>query len=313
MPEPVAVVPSRDRPPPVTVTSETAEAFYNERLGGPEPVENPEAAPDAKVDAKPDPKPEETPVEEEAEHKKNPRLQKRFSELTEARKRAEALAEQTAATLRAEREAREAAERRAAELQQKYEPPKPDEIGPEPQLSQFTDTNEYAQALKEWSADKALRDKAAEEAQARETEENAKRVKAWQERQTEARKTLTDYDAKIAASNVKVSNPLRDAIIESDVGPQLLYHLSENPDVAERLNKLSTASALRELGKLEAKLGGGAEPVKVEQKPTTPVAEISKAPAPITPLKGSSAIDTVDTSKLSYQDWKKRRMAGKIK
>lgn len=312
MPEPV-VVPSRDRPPPVTVTSETAEAFYNERLAPAVVVDEtkPEEA-KTEVKAEPEPKPEDTPVEEEAEHKKNPRLQKRFSELTEARKKAEALAEQTAATLKAEREAREVAERRAQELTQKYEPPKT-EPDPEPQLSQFNDVNEYSKALKEWSADKALRDKAAEEAQARETEENAKRVKAWQERQTEARKTLTDYDAKIAASNVKVSNPLRDAIVESDVGPQLLYHLAENPDVAERLNKLSNASALRELGKLEAKLGGG-EPVKAEvQKHTTPVAEISKAPAPITPLKGSSAIDTVDTSKLSYQDWKKRRMAGKIK
>ncbi len=327
----VAVEPKRAA---MVVTNANASEVYDAHMSANQPKAEPAPAPEAKPEgdapaaaanpegeAKPDAK-VETPVEDEAEHKKNPRLQKRFSELTEARKKAEALAEQTAETLKSEREAREAAERRAQELTAKYEPPKTDEIGPEPQLSQFTDVNEYAQALKDWSGEKALHDQRTAQEQEQAQRAERERAETWQKRQEAAKKDIPDYEAVLNASPVRVTNVLRDAIVESEVGPQLLHHFAKNPDVAERLNKLSPVSALRELGKLEATLGGEHKPTPAAAvKPDTPVAEISAAPAPAKPLRPSggggdgNAVPRNADGKFvgTYEQWSALRKAGKIK
>jgi len=118
---------------------------------------------------------------------------------------------------------------------------------------------------------------------------------------------------------VAVSDPVRDAIMDSDVGPQILYHLAENPDFAQELGKKTVISALREIGKLEARFDKGVKaPAASEpdEKPT--VARSSKAPAPITPIRG--AVSTVDNNldgdgnfHGTYQQWKAARQAKKIR
>ena len=115
----------------------------------------------------------------------------------------------------------------------------------------------------------------------------------------------------VASSDVVVGDHIRDAILESDVGPKILYHLAENPEIAEKLSSLSTASALREIGKLEARFE------KVEA-PAAKAVSVSKAPAPIAPLKAKgSALDVNIDSKGefhgTFQAWKAARLAGKIR
>jgi hypothetical protein len=233
--------------------------------------------------------------------------------LTDKRKAAEAKAEQTAATLRAEREALDQARREAAELRAKYEPPKTDELGPEPTPSQFQDISEYSAALKEWAADKAMRDQQAKQADDQQKARAAQVAKDWGERLKATQAEIPDYAEKIEASPVKVSDQVRDAILESEIGPKLIYHLAEHPEVAEKLGKLSVQSALRELGRIEGSL---MQPVK---EPAIPAkAEISKAPAPITPLRGSNSptgpqLDGNNEFHGTYQQWKAARKAGKIK
>jgi len=41
-----------------------------------------------------------------------------------------------------------------------------------------------------------------------------------------------------------VSNEVRDAIFESEVGPRILYHLAENPEIAEQLQGMTLTKAL---------------------------------------------------------------------
>lgn len=203
----------------------------------------------------------------------------------------------------------EAAKKRAKELQDKYEPPKSEELGPEPLPEQFTDTNEYRQAIKEWTAENTRRELEAERA-------NAERVKSWNDKQEAIRAEMPDYDETIANSTVQVSDQMRDAIIESDLGPKILVHLAKNPDVAEALGEMTVGRMLRELGKLEAQLGGQVKPESKSEK--TPVAEISKAPAPISPLKATSGVSTVKVNADgefygTYEEYKAARKAGKIK
>ena len=114
----------------------------------------------------------------------------------------------------------------------------------------------------------------------------------------------------IASSDVSVSDQVRDAILESDVGPRILYHLAENPEVAQSLNSLTVQAALRMLGRLEAKF----EKVEAEEPAAKPAPTKSKAPAPISPIRGSGAVpDVSDADKMDFQQWKAARKAGKIR
>lgn len=298
------------------VTPDNFEAYVDQQIG-PRKAEDAVIVDDDTDDDAPDTTARADDKSPDKEAKKKGKLNERFSELTQARKQAEEKAEKASAELKAAREAREAAERRANELAAKYEPPKPDEIGPEPVPEQFTDVSEYAKALKDYTADKTRRDDAKAATEKAAAAERQRVADSFIQRQEEFKAAQADYSETLANSDVKVSDEIRDAIVESEVGPQLLYHFAKNPDDAERLGKMTVARALREFGKIEAKLSGEPAPEKTT-KSSASVAEISKAPAPINPLKGTSAIvpakvDTDGNFYGTYEEYKKLRAAGKIK
>ena len=184
----------------------------------------------------------------------------------------------------------------------------------EPKPDQFTDAFEYAKALAEWSAEQALLNRDKQEAERKANEERQKLIQSWQTKLEQAKATLPDYEEMIASSDVVVNDDIRDAILESDVGPQILYHLAENPEIAKKITGGSTRQALRELGKLEARL----EAKQPETKRIEPVVARSKAPEPISPIRAANSVPDVGMSTDgkfhgTYADWKAARKAGKIR
>ena len=248
------------------------------------------------------------------ERKQNPKLEKRFSELTKARKQAE----ENAAKAQAEKEALEA---RLREYEGRQTPqPQVDEspIGREPRADQFDDAFEYAKALAEWSAEKALYDRDQQDLNRKAEEERQKVLKTWSEKLQKAKPNLADFDEIVNSTQVVVSNEVRDAIIESDVGPEILYHLASlDGEEAERFQALPMAKALREIGKLEARFEKQ-EAAQEEAVRSKPVAQKSKAPAPLSPIKatGSAMENPIGSDGEfhgSFQAWKAARKAGKIR
>jgi hypothetical protein len=307
------------------VTSQNLAEFTARKMGlADEPKQSAAAEPD-QAQVEPDADVDQTDHDSESseategeqkERKPNPKIERRFSEITKQR---EAAREEA----RKEREAREALEVRLKDLEARTQPKaakaEPDALGPEPKPEEFNDMFEYAKALAEYTADKKLmeRDRAEGERKAQEARQQFEQ--SWAKRIDQARKTMPDFDEMIQSSEVAVSDPVRDAIMDSDVGPQILYHLAENPDFAQELGKKTVISALREIGRLEArfdkvaKAPAASEP---DEKPT--VARSSKAPAPITPIRG--AVSTVDNNldgdgnfHGTYQQWKAARQAKKIR
>ena len=294
------------------LTSENSEEFYASRLG---------LADEAPVEAVVDENPTEPTEEAEEqsgqesdeikateEKKSNPKLEKRFSELTKQREEARKEAQR-------EREQRESLENRLKELEERATP-RPVEIqeNVKPQPHQFNDAFEYAEALAEWSTEQALINRDKQEAERRAQEERNKVLDSWNKRLNDAKADLPDFDDMVASSDVVVNDHIRDAILESDVGPQILYHLAENPELADKLNSGSPISALRQIGRLEAQFERKEAPV-AEQKPS--VAR-SKAPAPINPIKtGSGVVDVgVDSNGEfhgTYQQWREARKNGKVR
>jgi len=283
------------------VTSENAAEFYANKLGladVSEPTEAAIAEPEPELTS--EPKEAET-AEQPKEKQPNPKLEKRFSELTKQREQARQEAER-------ERTARQELESRIREMEARLNPqPQVVDEDDEPRPDQFRDAYEYAKALAEFSAEKALKERDRQEATKREQETKQKVLETWKKRVEETKAELTDFDDMVGSADVVISDQVRDAILESDVGPKIVYHLAENPEVAEKLKTMSVSAALREIGKLEARF---------ERKETqeTPRANKSSAPAPISPLRGTGTVsDLVEPDKMSYAQWKAARKSGKIR
>jgi hypothetical protein len=289
------------------LTSENAAEFYANRLGLAESNAEIEAVEETEPladEEQSEPKEAEKEANQEGE-RKQPKLEKRFSEITKQREEARKEAQ-------TERQARVELEQRLMALEQQRQPQQQSYVDQEPQPSQFADAFEYAKALAEFSTEKALAERDRQVAQQKEQEAQQKIIQSWAQKVQEAKAELPDFDDLVAASDVVVNNAVRDAILESDVGPKILYHLAENNDLAKKIASLSPNAALREIGKLEARFE-----VKPETKQTAPVVR-SKAPTPIQPIRGGQGQPDVPMSANgewhgSYQAWKLARKAGKIR
>ena len=302
------------------VTSDNLAEFQLKRMGLADPM--PPAA-----DPTPDPAPvaedqSEQPSEErvdaeqpEPEKKPNPKLERRFSDLTRARKEAEARAE-------AERARREELEAKLAAMQQGQAPqqsettPQAAQADAEPQPGDFQDAFEYAKALAKWSSDQAVKRVKQEEAERKANETRNQVITTWAERVKAAKAEMPDFDDMVTSSEVQVTDAVRDAILESEVGPRILYHLAETPELGKKLAGMSISSQLRESGKLEARFEAKAD---AQPSPAaTPAVNKPRAAPPITPIKAVAAgaaaeIGSDGEFRGSYQQWKQMRRAGKIK
>jgi hypothetical protein len=297
---------SEQRETTQVVTSENQAEFFAQKLN---------LAPEETTEAADDAEPIESEVENESEAEdeapaienegKPSKLKARFSELTRQREQARADAQR-------ERDAREALEARLAALEQGQAPRQALVADAKPTPDQFTDAFEYAEALAEFSAERALKERDRQDLERKAQEQQAKVVQTWTKRLEAAKVEIDDFDEMVSSSDVVVPNHIRDAILESDVGPQILYHLASNQDQARSFNDLTPAQALRAIGKLEAKFEKSET-----SKPERSVVK-SKAPAPINPIKSSNATaDNLVNSKGefhgTYAAWRAARQAGKIR
>jgi hypothetical protein len=287
------------------VTSENLAEYNADKLGlasesSPTAAEVDESPSEPAVDSgQSEPKLAEDEATGTDEKKQNPKLEKRFSELTRQRKEAEAKVKELEERLAAKESVRAPVNSEP----QNNQKPSPDS---------YKDAFEYAEALAEWSAENAL---AKRDQEVRQKEVEAKRetvIKTWQQKLEATKAELPDYEVMVSSSSMSVNDTVRDAIVESDVGPRILYELASNDELAEKLSNLTTAGALKLIGKLEVQFEKTEEPAKAEKRT---VAAKSKAPEPIRPLRSTGGVADVGTdgSDMSYQQWKAARQAGKIR
>lgn len=122
-------------------------------------------------------------------------------------------------------------------------------------------------------------------------------VEAFTYRETIAREKFADYDAVARNPNVPITPAMAEIIRDSDVGPDLAYHLGKNPTEAAKIAGLPQTRQAVELGKLEARI-------------TAPKALPNRAPAPVQPVSGIAAGGAKDPAKMSeaeYIEWFRTR------
>ena len=292
------------------ITSDTAHTFYAERLGlADEPIDvefetvkkesdktkgNKQSEPEAEAEAN----------TEQTTEKRSEKLNKRFDKVTQRAKEAEARSVEL--------------ENRLKEYEAKATPqqePVKATIEGKPQASQFNDAFEYAEALAEWSAENALKQRDAEEVQRKARKAQDKVLNNWNEKIAKAKTSMPDFDRMVQSSTTVVSDEIRDSILESDVGPQLLYFLASDENFAKKLTEMPLVKALREIGRLEARFEQEDKPKAKANKESV---SRSTAPSPIRPLTGGKIgndvlIDTNGEFQGSYAQWKAARQANKIR
>lgn len=172
---------------------------------------------------------------------------------------------------------RRQADARHQELQREIDAlkqPKPAEskTDSEPRRPDFNSYEDFVEARAEWRADqkvtKRLEEFEGKTVKKAETERQAKAQQEFKDRIDDVikagQKAFPDFDAVIneAVSDelIPTKGPLYEAIMDSDIGEKLVYHLAKNPKEAERIGALSVYGQLRELGKLEDKLLAKKEP-----------------------------------------------------
>jgi hypothetical protein len=94
-----------------------------------------------------------------------------------------------------------------------------------------------------------------------------RRLTTYGERVAKIREAKPDYDSVTTNPDLAITPAMAEVIMESDVGPEVAYHLGTNPAEAARIASLSEKLQAKELGRLEERLS---QPVKAPQARTPP-------------------------------------------
>lgn len=173
-----------------------------------------------------------------------------------------------------------------------------------PQEKDFESISDYLEALTDWKVEQREKAEALKKQEAEIKDSFKKSVTDFQKKTAEFAKTVDDYDDVIAdAGDIQISYSLQSAIIESDIGPQVLYELAKDTDELERINALSPIAQAREIGKIEARLSVKSETPKEQIK------QKSNAPKPVTPLSAKTTVTkkSIFDKDLSQSEYEKLR------
>ena len=197
------------------------------------------------------------------------------AESTAAKSTSESKDESVSASEAAKRpEGRDNAERRIKQLDHKVKELtkqlasiKPAEIKTKlteptkPKLEAFEDITQYEAAIDKYAkdmrqygveSDRQEREVATQRSQTEALEKVAK--EAWDNAETATVKRVPEYNRKEALATVEPSPTMDGFFVDSEIGPDVLWHLSENPDLADKIRELPPYRAVRELIAIEAKL-----------------------------------------------------------
>jgi hypothetical protein len=187
---------------------------------------------------------------------------------------------------------------------QEQQQPTPETAQPpagKPRQEDFpNDYDSYIEALTDWKAAQAYHQIRHEQEAARRAEQETSQLQAWHGRLKTYRSETPDFDAVMqGAEDIEIPPYLQNEIKSYEDGPQLAYALAKDPDALARIVSLPPAAALRELGRFEARQNIGQR--------TPPVAAVSKAPEPISPVGRGSSVSTKDPNQMSQQEYMRHR------
>ena len=256
------------------------------------PVENEVSTTNPITDPKPEPDTETDPAEPETKAKPEPEplskgIQKRIDRAVRQKYEAEARTKML--------------EERLSFLESRQQPSQPrSQDAGEPTIDKYDNFDQYVAAKAEYIAKRQIESTLTEREQRqraeREATERTKTVDSWNKRMAAATAEMPDFEDIVSSSDVPMTEPMQQAIMESDIGPKLAYYLASNPDEAAEIGKMSAIGSIRALGRIEERLANQ----KIAITTTS-------APPPIKPV-GTRATVKKDPGQMSdaeYAKWRK--------
>jgi hypothetical protein len=169
-----------------------------------------------------------------------------------------------------------------------------------PRREDFDDYESFIEAKAEHKAIEAAEkrladaDAKAREREARAQEENQQRsfAEARESILEKGAEAYADFEAVTTNEDLSITPVMADALLSSEKGHELWYHLGKHPDLADRIAEMHPVQQLMELGRIEATLSG--------RKP-------SAAPRPTAALTGRGPNNNSLSDKLSVDDWMRKR------
>lgn len=167
-----------------------------------------------------------------------------------------------------------------------------------PKKDDFETHDAYVEALTDWKVESKLSAEKAKTTQSQVQSAIHKRDSSHQERTREFVKTHPDFTDVVAELDdaSEVSLTLKEVILNSENGPELMYQLAKNRKEFERINALTPLAAAREIGKFESKF---AKPSAATDETKT-----TRAPAPVNPISGKGTVSTKDPNKMEFDEYK---------
>ena len=168
-----------------------------------------------------------------------------------------------------------------------------------PMRENFEDDASYWQAANRYVAATASLEARAEMARITEAQQAAAREQSFRQREAEFAAQQADYYDVAHRPNVPFTGEIAALIKDSDIGPELAYHLAKNRDAVTKLANLPPVAMARELGRIEARI------IAAKEAPKT----TARTPPPPPPPKLSANEDVVETDpdKMSIEQWLKWR------
>lgn len=163
---------------------------------------------------------------------------------------------------------------------------------PAPTQDQFDDYDDYVAA-------KTVHKLNVDTAQTREQEASLYLAETFEQREAIARDKYPDYDAFARAPTTAITADMAEVIQNSELGPEIAYHLGKNPTDARRIASLPARLQAAEIGKLEVKL-------------SAPVATRKPPPPPIETVSAIASGGSRDPNKMTMAEYVEARKAGKI-
>lgn len=188
---------------------------------------------------------------------------------------------------------------------------------PEPIETDFEHHADYVKALarhefqKEKFVDQRLEERKKSETarnaekseQEKAAEKTAETIRTQHERAYEkyGEEDFKDAIASIPAN--QLTPAMFDAVLESEIGEDVMYYLGTNAKERERIAALPPVKQVKEIGKIEAGISAGT--IKTKVSTTT-------APPPPPRVQGKAQPSTVDPSKMTDAEWREHKRKQKL-
>lgn len=194
------------------------------------------------------------------------------------------------------------------EVQQQSSKPASSDGKPNPEL--FETNAEYIEALTDWKLEqkeKVSKQAAAESeirnAQTKLQDEHNKRIQKFKE-------TTPDFDVKVSEfieehGDIQLAPVVFEAIQTSDLGAEVVYEVINTPGEYERLQSMTAIQALKEIGKIEARIAAAKNSSEEKQKT---IKKTTSAPAPMKPV-GSNSKTEKSLEDMSFDEFMEARNA----